>query len=925
MANNTVISLVLKAKDQASGVLTGAAAKITALMAAFGGSVAINKALEDLTEMDKVAQRLSMSVEELGAGQYAAFKLAGVGAEEYADAITEVRIKMEEWSSINSGGATDFFEIMKTDVQEFMKLNPQDQFLKIADTMKDMSESAQFTFLDQIGSDVLRNMLPAIKQGGDEFRRTMEQAQKYNQVVSNIDAKAIRSLNTEFQMLGKIADGTFKKAFSGIAPELQALVQIVQEKMLEISGAANGPISSIGDTFIEMVETVLRQVSILARVKDTFDVLFYTLKSSALLFVAVFLTGMQEIGDGVVKVMNGVEKTLRSAFAGFIALVNNALIKPTAQNLGALGFDDMANKLNAASLNLEKYRNDIKSKPPTLQAPDIRPTIKKLKELKEESDKALGDNIDLVIKGTFDDKAAMEAIVKRRDAIRADQAKELADEEKHRKETLAKGGDAKFGAANATSAAAIASSQAKLRADLARADIESTIQTIESKKEIELAGLDERARLEGLSANKIADLRLEIELEAAQKINEQRRKSIDEDIKELQVQIEGQRSILSQEASDAGRGGAAAAIAELEAEITRKKREQVALNGELVNQSALLKANRAAELGTLKAELKEINEQAKLELRILRGDSVSVELEKVEKELGQTVKDMEEVGLDSDVVKNLLSAKLAEIELNDIESQFESLKKKLEKRKISPFEYLNQVGELEQKGAGKAEEVGDPDRVEAFAEAAKNARAEVFDLDKMVSNAADSLTSGLEGLFGDFISGTKSAKEAFSDFAQGVLMDIGKMIGKLLVQLAIQSMLSAFSGGTSTAASGAFSGLLNAGVNHSGGLAGSGNRRRLAPAGWFSGAPKYHTGGVVGLKANEVPIVAERGEEILTESDPRHRKNQGKNSSVKEEKQPINVINMLDNSAIARAALESPEGERMVLNIIKANKGSLNM
>ena len=78
----------------------------------------------------------------------------------------------------------------------------------------------------------------------------------------------------------------------------------------------------------------------------------------------------------------------------------------------------------------------------------------------------------------------------------------------------------------------------------------------------------------------------------------------------------------------------------------------------------------------------------------------------------------------------------------------------------------------------------------------------MFDLQTLTDNVSTSLQGGLEGLFTDFISGTKSAKEAFSDFAQGVLTEVSKIIAKLLIQLAIQSMLSAYTGGASSGASG---------------------------------------------------------------------------------------------------------------------------
>ena len=44
--------------------------------------------------------------------------------------------------------------------------------------------------------------------------------------------------------------------------------------------------------------------------------------------------------------------------------------------------------------------------------------------------------------------------------------------------------------------------------------------------------------------------------------------------------------------------------------------------------------------------------------------------------------------------------------------------------------------------------------------------------------------------------------------------------------------------------------------------------------------PQYHTGGVVGLKADEVPAVLKKGEEVLTEGDSRHRNNLSGSSSA---------------------------------------------
>jgi hypothetical protein len=61
-------------------------------------------------------------------------------------------------------------------------------------------------------------------------------------------------------------------------------------------------------------------------------------------------------------------------------------------------------------------------------------------------------------------------------------------------------------------------------------------------------------------------------------------------------------------------------------------------------------------------------------------------------------------------------------------------------------------------------------------------------------------------------------------------------------------------------------------ASHDGGLAGSEGTPRLVPAGTFANARRMHGGGIA---ANEVPTILERGEEVLTRKDPRHRYNQG--------------------------------------------------
>lgn len=97
--------------------------------------------------------------------------------------------------------------------------------------------------------------------------------------------------------------------------------------------------------------------------------------------------------------------------------------------------------------------------------------------------------------------------------------------------------------------------------------------------------------------------------------------------------------------------------------------------------------------------------------------------------------------------------------------------------------------------------------------------------------------------------------------------NIIKDIVKDLVNTALRGMMSGMMGGK-----GQLGGLgggkggkakMMAGVHHTGGIAGgSANVARAISPAHFIGAPRFHTGGIIG--ANEVPVIAQRGEGIFT-------------------------------------------------------------
>jgi tape measure domain-containing protein len=240
--------------------------------------------------------------------------------------------------------------------------------------------------------------------------------------------------------------------------------------------------------------------------------------------------------------------------------------------------------------------------------------------------------------------------------------------------------------------------------------------------------------------------------------------------------------------------------------------------------------------------------------------------------------------------------------------------------------------------AANAVETGRFDRILAGFE---DGFTQIFDGD-FFSGLGNIMQNGFGGLFG-WLSATISG-----------LFSGGGNSGNAELKLALSLVgvaASAYGGSIGTAVSAA-AGATNSGINavdvssagsrwggsfqsgtyHKGGLVGPGGERRNLPAVVFAGAPRYHVGGLAGLKPDEVPAILMGGpkgqrEEVLTANDPRHRDNLDSARSRPSPATPpasptTNIINVLDPSLVDQY-LRSRAGERHILNIISRNPGAV--
>lgn len=136
-------------------------------------------------------------------------------------------------------------------------------------------------------------------------------------------------------------------------------------------------------------------------------------------------------------------------------------------------------------------------------------------------------------------------------------------------------------------------------------------------------------------------------------------------------------------------------------------------------------------------------------------------------------------------------------------------------------------------------------------------------------DAAESAFGAMESALTRFVT---TGKLSFSGFVDSVIADLARIATRrFIVQPLANALFGAFGGGSAPGAD--LFGRLQAGVGHQGAIAGQlGGVSRTVPAGVFALAPRFHSGGVAGLRPDggiaglqpgEVPIIAQQGETIL--------------------------------------------------------------
>src|SRR3569832_719115 len=398
---------------------------------------------------------------------------------------------------------------------------------------------------------------------------------------------------------------------------------------------------------------------------------------------------------------------------------------------------------------------------------------------------------------------------------------------------------------------------------------------------------DNLARRQALLDQQLAETLISYRAYYAQRAQLQT-EAADQELSALRKELVSQNAAVKSAKAEDDRLEALAKVHKLEADIVIVERQRGAIAGKAAFDQAQAEKQLVAELTQVHAALLQA-----------QGRSADAQALQLGQQYGELIKKLQVEGdaAGEELVRKLINVESARAQLEQLRAEYDRVlsQMQVDEQRISndrdaclktELQARKEIVDLhrrtsEQLGVwvpqmqalGKAKR---PDAANEVARIAEEVRGLGLTVDDVAARVNGSLETGLTQFFDDIAKGTKSGKALIEDFGNSVIATINR----IAAEQAATKILSAL-GATGI---GQFVGSILGGgppapVHPAGGVVGAvAASRTVAPLAFVS-APRYHSGGVLGLKPDEVPAILQRGEEVLTCNDPRHRDNGGMGGS----------------------------------------------
>lgn len=854
-----------KSNDTLKKSMGGVAVAITAVVAAY--TAAAKASLEynkEVINFSKLANTTSEDFEALARSAEG----FGVSADDVASGLNDINNKIQEAANYQSGAFFDAAQVLGIDVKALAQMEDSIGAVDVFSNALDNATDAQRKFFaDEVGSDAAIKLLSLTKETTLSLREQTEQQKELGRVVKESSRKELQELSKTFQGLSAVLETSFSESLSEISPYFRDLVD-------SINNADN--IEGLGESFSVFNKILLSVIETLRLVANGFHTSFSIIKTTIETFLTGIKNGIEQLVGFFVKAFSNIPAKIGAIFNELTIKINKSII-------------DIINSFN----NLSSKLNDDFTIGEDLVKKLTESNIKLRKEITntENHVKAYNDAVNNVQSKKFQENVdnVIDSVLELEEII------------------VTNGGDIAERWNNA---------------------INPTNALKESKRNDLINIAKERIKKIRELQNEVKPKGIEIfnTIEAAQ------------NIKQLEAQIktisqEAKLGLISPEEENKR-------IIQVKTDLI-KALQEVADNNATIENIQKLNDAKISLLGTNdKFRIQEINNEIELvkqnaQLGLINSEEERAKIESFNNDLISVYEDIAtKEPLNPINLKNLNDAKIAQkeyleqLQLSKLETEESLINQQASLNLINPEEAREKLIEVQTLVVDFYQQMHDlnPNGINLLnLNEEKLKLKELSDQFEYTSEDAsilgESIGGDLKGAFTDAITGAESFQDAMSNALDSI-------ISKLIDAIIQQTIFNSISKAASSSGSPFLQGIGAAfGSAHSGGVAGQTTQTRNVNPSAFNFATRYHTGGIAGLRPNEVPTILERGEEVLTANDPRHVNNVNNNNSTQtiESKNQIVENNIMFGDEQISKMFSTDSAKQEIANFINENPDKLNL
>ena len=193
------------------------------------GVAKFTQSFAELAKLGELSKSLQVSPDFLRGLKIGAEEV-GESFEKAQDLIKEFNIRIGEAAGVGTGPAVEALELIGLAVKDLEGLNPEEQFLKVAEALSKIdNQQVKIFAAGDIFGGAGEDMLALLDQGEAGIKSFIEKARELGGPISREDLDQIARANVAIKDIGTAFDGIIERLLIEFAPVLEDMAFIMQD------------------------------------------------------------------------------------------------------------------------------------------------------------------------------------------------------------------------------------------------------------------------------------------------------------------------------------------------------------------------------------------------------------------------------------------------------------------------------------------------------------------------------------------------------------------------------------------------------------------------------------------------------------------------------------------------------------------------